>query len=109
MSKDGINRDIEYEKATYKAFRKNQSAIERSLYGIWRDVRNCDLLQMRLKKFRLMMSVIEILDLVQDKMTEEELKFFEYIKWFMHNRLVNTGSNGWAKCEKSPLFVRDEK
>lgn len=106
MSKDGVNRDIEYEKSCYKAFRKNQTAMERSLYGIWREIRNADLLQMRLKKFRLMMAIIEVLEFTKDLMTDEEKEFFEYIKWFMHNRLVNTGSNGWARCEKSTIFVR---
>jgi hypothetical protein len=106
MFKDNVNRDNDFEKelCRYARSLEGDSTRMKALHTIWLSIKGYDCLFMREKLFRLCLASIEIAEL-HFKSVEAEYPYYLYVKWFAMNRLINTGSNGWAKCQKSPLFV----
>lgn len=111
MPHDRVNRDPELELAFAKHvryFSKEKPDIE-ELYRIFLTVRGYDLQEMRSRLFKLTKSALHFAmryKELSDLATPEEEQFYDYTQWFFLNRLLNTGTGGFARCERSPIFVQ---
>jgi hypothetical protein len=109
MSDVRVNRDKDLERAfwEYKKSNKGDSTRMDALWSIWLTLKRCDLKHIKVKSFKLIQAVLQMGGLHFYGIKEEEV-FFEYVKWFAENRIINTGSHGLARCEKNPTFVREK-
>lgn len=107
---DGVNRDREME-IRFREFAtgpKGAMGHVESLWNAFRLMRQSDLKKMRPDTFTLVKGIM-YLSWMHFSVMDGEKDFYHYARWFMENRLVNTGSNGRAKCEMSELFNVPEK
>lgn len=104
-----VNRDKDIEKAfwEYRKSPKGDSHRMDALWSVWLSLKRTDLRHMKVKSFKLCQAVLQMGGLHFYGIKEEEV-FFEYVKWFAENRLINTGSRGLARCERHPTFVREQ-
>jgi hypothetical protein len=111
MPHDLVNRDYSLEKEFVEASKR--SSMERPhlfmLYQVWLDMRSLDLSLARNKRFRTLKASLYFAEVAFEGEPEEDRRFYEYMKWFLFNRLINTGSGGHAICELSPIFVRPKQ
>ena len=111
MPHDRVNRDNDLEIAFakyHKEHGREKPHIE-YLYRIFLQIKGYDIQEMRIRLFKLTEAAIyfaiqhkELSDLV----APEEEAFYDYTEWFFINRLLNTGTGGFARCERSPIFVQ---
>ena len=103
----GVNRDEELERVfwEYRKSPKGDSTRMDALWSVWLTLKRSDLKHIKVKSFKLIQAVLQMGGLHFYGIKEEE-PFFEYVKWFAENRLINTGGGGLARCEKHPTFVR---
>ena len=109
MSVDGCNRNHEFELAFIATAKKDYIGNPelRCLYVLWMELRVLDLKLAREKRFRTISAAIHLAG-VAVKGTLNE-KYWEYMDWFIHNRVINTGHGGHAVCERNPIFVRPKE
>lgn len=102
-----VNRDEELERDfwEYRKSHKGDSTRMDALWSVWPTLKRSDLKHIKVKSFKLIQAVLQMGGLHFYGIKDEE-PFFEYVKWFAENRLINTGGNGLARCEKHPTFVR---
>jgi hypothetical protein len=102
-----VNRDEELERAfwEYRKSPKGDSTRMDALWSIWLTLKRSDLKHIKVKSFKLIQAVLQMGGLHFYGIKDEE-PFLEYVKWFAENRIINTGGNGLARCEKHPTFVR---
>jgi len=106
VSEDGVNRDHDFEIAFIKMAKEDYQGNPEltSLYRLWLELRCLDLRLSRAKRFRTISAGMHLAGIAV-KGTENEY-YWEYMNWFMCNRLINTGHMGHAVCERNPIFVR---
>lgn len=108
---DYINRNNEFEHSFAKhnaEFAKERPHVE-YLYRLFLQIKGYDLQLMREKPFRIVSAGLWFAGeywKTSDLISQEEEIFYDYTKWFYINRLINTGTGGFARCERSPIFVQ---
>jgi hypothetical protein len=109
MSEDGVNRNDAFEIVFISEAKKNyQENVELScLYRIWLDLRCLDLKLARAKRFRTMTATMHLAGIAVHG-TDNDV-YWEYMNWFMLNRVINSGHQGHAVCERNTIFVRPKE
>tara|TARA_R110001632_G_scaffold115208_3_gene226677 strand:+ start:3796 stop:4149 length:354 start_codon:yes stop_codon:yes gene_type:complete len=106
---DGVNRDKELE-AEFHAYRhseKGDSIRMEAIWDVWLNLKRNDLRLIRIKNMKIIISCVQLAEM-HFKLAPHEIPYLEYVKWFISNRLLNTGSDEMAKCQKNPIFVDPE-
>jgi len=103
---DGVNRDKEFEKefCAYRHSPKGDSAHMNALWNVWLHLKRNDLRLIREKNMKIILACMELADM-HFRLAEHEIPYFEYVKWFIQNRLINTGGGDLARCQKNSRFV----
>jgi hypothetical protein len=78
-----------------------------ALWNTWIVLRDKDMMQMARKTFALVRGNLYLAGLHFNILPEQK-KFYDYVVWFMENRLKNTGVNGYTRCEMSELYSPDK-
>lgn len=107
MPHDLVNRDYSFEKEFMEASKRASMDSPHlfMLYSLWLDMRSLDLNLARNKRFRTLKASLYFAEQAFLEEPEKDRRYYEYMKWFFFNRLINTGTRGRAICELSPIFV----
>jgi hypothetical protein len=103
---DGINRDKPTE-AKIKTFRetpKGSLPYFDALWNTWLILKRKDVKMLPKETFTLVRGNLYLAGLHFNVMHEEK-PLYEYVVWFMDNRIKNTGHGGYAKCEMSEIYT----
>lgn len=107
---DGVNRDIALERRfrDYATGPKGVMGHVASLWDAFRIMEKSDLCSLQSDRFVLAKGIVS-LAWMHWAVMDTEKEFYHYVRWFMENRLVNTGKDGRAKCEMSEHFKVETK
>jgi hypothetical protein len=107
---DGVNRDrnIELDFYRFKETPRGAFPYFDALWSTWLILRKNDLGRMSNDKFTLVRGNLYLAGL-HFAILKEEKRFYDYVVWFMDNRLKNTGVKGYAKCETSDIYIPKRK
>lgn len=111
MPHDLVNRDPGLERRFLEASKhtSQEKPHMRMLYDLWLDMRSLDLQLARNKRLRTIQAGLYFAGELFDVMPKDEQVYYDYMKWFYFNRIINTGTRGHAICELNPIFVRPKK
>lgn len=99
-------RDKKLERYFYDLFATSHNPQLLAIYTVWSEVKKHDMKQIRLRRFKLLDACVT---LAKDycciaSAPDDHREFWGYVRWFLDNRLINTGRSGRAKVEYTPNF-----